>query len=50
MLVVLSIIVVVERIADPQQQAGKPRLDIVGAVLSAVGLFASVPGVSKQHG
>jgi MFS family permease len=44
-LIVLLIIVLARRISDPGVQGVKPKLDIVGTVLSASGLFFVVFGI-----
>ncbi|MBI0583359.1 MAG: MFS transporter [Methanomassiliicoccus sp.] len=44
-IVVLSIILLARRIADPGVQGIKPRLDILGAILSGAGLFFLVVGI-----
>lgn len=44
-LIVLLIILLARRIVDPGVQGTKPKLDLVGTVLSAAGLFFVVSGV-----
>jgi len=44
-LVVLLIIVLARRIVDPGIQGTKPKLDIMGAILSGAGLFFLVVGI-----
>jgi len=44
-LIVLLIIVLARRIVDPGVQGVKPKLDIIGTVLSAAGLFFVVVGI-----
>lgn len=44
-LIVASIIVMSRRIVDPGIQGDRPRFDLIGAVLSAVGLFFIVYGI-----
>ncbi len=44
-LVVVSIIYLSRRVVDPGVRGAKPRFDIVGAVLSAAGLFFIVVGI-----
>ncbi len=44
-LVVAAIIVLGRRIADPGIQGARPRFDLMGAVLSAAGLFFVVSGI-----
>jgi MFS family permease len=43
--IVLLIIILARRIVDPGVQGAKPKLDIVGTVLSAAGLFFVVVGI-----
>src|SRR6266487_4450007 len=47
-LVVVLIIVLSRRIADPGIQGAKPRFDVVGAILSAAGLFFVVLGILQS--
>ncbi len=44
-LIVLLIIILANRIVDPGVQGAKPKLDIVGTILSASGLFFVVFGI-----
>lgn len=44
-LVVLSIIILTKRIVDPGITGTKPRFDLLGAILSAAGLFFIVLGI-----
>ncbi|MDW5563766.1 MAG: MFS transporter [Methanomassiliicoccus sp.] len=44
-LIVLLIIILARRIVDPGIQGVKPKLDVLGAVLSAAGLFFLVVGI-----
>jgi MFS family permease len=44
-LIVLSIIILARRIVDPGVQGEKPKLDIVGTMLSAAGFFFIVVGI-----
>jgi MFS family permease len=44
-LIVLLIIILARRIVDPGVQGAKPKLDIVGTILSASGLFFVVFGI-----
>jgi MFS family permease len=46
-LVVLGILLVVKRIHDEPIEGGKPKLDVVGSVLSALGLGLVVFGILK---
>jgi MFS family permease len=48
-LVVASIIVLSRRITDPGIQGARPRFDLLGAVLSAAGLFFVVLGVLQSR-
>ena len=43
--IVLVIIILARRITDPGVQGAKPKLDIIGTVLSAAGLFFVVVGI-----
>lgn len=43
--VVLAIIILARRIVDPGVQGTKPKLDILGAILSGAGLFFLVVGI-----
>jgi MFS family permease len=47
-LVVALIVVLARRIVDPGVQGAKPRLDLVGAILSAAGLFFIVLGILQS--
>jgi MFS family permease len=47
-LVVALIIVLSRRIADPGIQGAKPRFDVMGAILSAAGLFFIVLGILQS--
>jgi MFS family permease len=47
-LVVAWILVLARRIADPPRQGARPRFDLVGAVLSAAGLFFVVFGILQS--
>jgi MFS family permease len=47
-LVVAAILVLGRRIADPGVQGAKPRFDVVGAILSAAGLFFVVLGILQS--
>src|SRR5207248_9315764 len=47
-LVVALIIVLSRRIADPGIQGAKPRFDVIGAILSAAGLFFVVLGILQS--
>jgi MFS family permease len=47
-LVVAWILVLARRIADPSRQGARPRFDLVGAVLSAAGLFFVVFGILQS--
>jgi Na+/melibiose symporter-like transporter len=51
-LVVLWIIVLARRIKEPPQAASRPKFDLVGAILSAAGLFFIVLGllISRTYG
>ncbi|HEY7975014.1 MAG TPA: MFS transporter [Ktedonobacterales bacterium] len=48
-LVVITIIVMARRIADPGIQGARPHFDLEGAVLSAAGLFFVVLGVLQSR-
>src|SRR6516164_8169699 len=48
-LVVAWIIVLARKIADPGPEEPKPRFDLIGAVLSAVGLFFVVLGLLQSR-
>lgn len=48
-LVVVTIIILARKIADPGIQGARPRFDFEGAVLSAVGLFFVVLGVLQSR-
>jgi MFS family permease len=48
-LVVLAIAVLARRITDPPLPAERPRFDVVGAVLSAAGLFFLVYGILQTN-
>jgi MFS family permease len=47
-LIVATTIVLARRITDPPRQAPKPRFDLVGAILSAAGLFFVVLGILQS--
>lgn len=51
-LVVAWIIILARKIFDPKQEGAKPSFDVVGAILSAAGLFAIVLGIllSRSYG
>jgi MFS family permease len=48
-LVVAWIILLARRITDPPRTGARPRFDVIGAVLSAVGLFFVVLGVLQSR-
>jgi MFS family permease len=47
-LVVAAIIVMARRIVDPPRERARPRFDVVGAILSAAGLFFVVLGILQS--
>jgi MFS family permease len=46
--VVAAIIVMARRIVDPPRERARPRFDVVGAILSAAGLFFVVLGILQS--